>query len=103
MGPSGGSSAFADPEGIRRAARAPTGAEDEGLLSALDRLSASLDRIHALLGELHSRTERGERLARGASAESGGGQSSRPRVVYGGGPSAFVSREPGAGGHVGAQ
>ncbi len=82
---------------------------DDGLRSALDRLSASLDRIYGLLGELYSAQQQqaepghaGGRDRTRASVEvnSAGPDepsppralSDEPRVVYGGGPSAFAAR-----------
>lgn len=140
MVPAGASSGFADPEGVESAVGAPKRTTENGLLTALDRLSVSLDRIQALLAELHSGSDEGElstkrvvaepspRVSRAepsaadaraepsaretraepsaadtrAEPSPGGpqageavaGQLNPPRVIYGGGPSAFVSREP---------
>jgi hypothetical protein len=90
---------------------------DNGLLTALHRLSTSLERIHALLKELQQTRRSGEvpaaysgepRSAAEVECAEGqvestcsgtkpqetqplAGQASGPRVIYGGGPSAFVS------------
>ena len=58
--------------------------EDDALHSALRRLSLNLDRIYALLEELHAATR--------SRADSSCEPEDVPRVVYGGGPSAFTSR-----------
>jgi hypothetical protein len=84
--------------------------EDNGLRTALQRLTLSLDRIHALLDELHAGTSPGREpraapsvcsctTATGPSPERkqpmtevAGGAPLESWVIYGGGPSAFISR-----------
>lgn len=87
------------------------GAQDTGLLSALDRLNLGLERIHSLLGELDavfrresgagsqggSRPGKRPAAATDESGEAAGRPgdtrpASRAGVIYGGGPSAFARK-----------